>query len=121
MAESLAELFWRRIAEVLKEQGLTQRELKARVLRNKNTLTRWFSDHPPDPKLSDVFDIGRALSVDPTELLTDAGRQTMQLSLPFPEGGISAQIEMRWTGSSIVIRKSASSETSRDEGHRSTG
>jgi transcriptional regulator with XRE-family HTH domain len=110
MSANHAEQFWRRIDQILKEQGLKRGDLKKRVKRNKNTYSRWFSKKPTDPKLSDVIEISLALSIDPAMLLADHRRESTQLSLPFPESGVSAQIEMYWTGNSIVIRKFPTSE-----------
>ena len=108
--ENLPEIFWRRVDEVLAEQGLNRRDLKRKVHRNKNTHTRWFSEPRPDPTLTLVADIATALTVNPADLLSDGGGEMTQLSLLFPETGLSAQLEMRWTGRSVVLRKAPSSE-----------
>lgn len=104
-AEDLPTLFWRRVDETLRERGLARRWLKGAVRRNKNTLTKWFSNNPPNPTLSDVADIAKALSVGPGELLSTAGSEVAQLSLPFPKTGVSAQLDIQWTGSSVVIKR----------------
>lgn len=58
------------IKRILKEQGRTQKWLAIQLNRSQNTVSNWCANHT-QPTVEDLFLIGKLISVNPKDLLTD--------------------------------------------------
>ena len=110
---ALAELLWRRISEVLSDQGRQFSDLWRVVVRDKNTYTNWRKGRTV-PSISDLEEIAAALRVSPAELLGPGGgrptpRLAEQLELPFDPGRKGAVLDVEYTSAGFILRLPAKS------------
>ena len=101
-------LLWRRIEEVLAEQGRSYSDVWEQVVRDKNTYSNW-RNLKTEPRISDLEEIARALHVSAADLLRQSTGQPTpksadQLELPFEPGRKGARIELEYTAAGFILR-----------------